>query len=186
MFSIKDNVLVDQDGHARLADFGLLTFVSDPTNPTTASTVKHFGGTRRWMSPELLYPQKFGFEQSRPTKKSDCYALGMVVLEVLSDAAPFARYQDYVAVQMVISGERPERPERAWFTDDIWRTMEQCWLPQPTYRTTVEAVLECLERVPEIWQPLPPTADDVDTDSDESVYTTTQRMFFFILSQAPH
>ena len=112
MLSVKDNILVDQIGRARLADFGLLTFISDPTNPTTTSTVNNFGGTRRWMSPELLYPQKFGLERSRPTQSSDCYALGMVILEVLSDEVPFSRHQGYVVVQMVLADERPERPKR--------------------------------------------------------------------------
>ena len=43
------------------------------------------GGTRRWMSPELLDPERFGMpesENNRPTKQSDCYALGMVIYEV--------------------------------------------------------------------------------------------------------
>ena len=43
------------------------------------------GGTTRWMSPELLYPEEFGCSDKRPTKQSDCYALGMVVYEVLTD-----------------------------------------------------------------------------------------------------
>ena len=172
---IKANVLIDQNGRARLADFGLLTFVLDPTNPTTKSTLTNSGGTTRWMSPELLHPQKFGFDQSRPTKKSDCYALGMVILEVLSDEAPFARDRDIVVMQKVMAGERPGRPKRAWFTDDLWRTMEQCWLPQPTNRTTVEAVLRCLKQVSKTQRSLPPIADDPDTDSDESVYITSSR-----------
>ena len=43
------------------------------------------GGTRRWMSPELLIPERFGMhgsEAGRPTRQSDCYALGMVIYEV--------------------------------------------------------------------------------------------------------
>ena len=43
------------------------------------------GGTRQWMSPELLDPERFGIPESkggRPTKQSDCYALGMVIYEV--------------------------------------------------------------------------------------------------------
>jgi serine/threonine protein kinase len=43
------------------------------------------GGTRRWMSPELLDPEMFGIlpsEGDRPTRQSDCYALGMVIYEV--------------------------------------------------------------------------------------------------------
>ena len=34
------------------------------------------------MSPELLYPKKYGLKECRPTKPSDCYALGMVIYEV--------------------------------------------------------------------------------------------------------
>ena len=40
------------------------------------------GGTTRWMSPELLDPDLFGTGDCRPTKQSDCYALGMVIYEV--------------------------------------------------------------------------------------------------------
>ena len=43
------------------------------------------GGTRRWMSPELLDPERLGIpesEDNRPTRQSDCYALGMVIYEV--------------------------------------------------------------------------------------------------------
>jgi hypothetical protein len=39
------------------------------------------------MSPELLDPERFGIPQSegdRPTRQSDCYALGMVIYEVCS------------------------------------------------------------------------------------------------------
>ena len=34
------------------------------------------------MSPELLDPERFGSDGDRPTKKSDCYAFGMVIYEV--------------------------------------------------------------------------------------------------------
>jgi len=37
------------------------------------------------MSPELLYPERFGIpelEGDRPTRQSDCYALGMLIYEV--------------------------------------------------------------------------------------------------------
>ena len=38
-------------------------------------------GTPRWMSPELLYPTNFGSD-GRPSRGSDCYALGMTIYEV--------------------------------------------------------------------------------------------------------
>ena len=75
------------NGHARLADSGFLTIASDPIHPTASSSSAK-GGTTRWMSPELLGPDQFGFNDSRLTKESDCYALGMVIYEVRSGQVP--------------------------------------------------------------------------------------------------
>ncbi|KAF9646796.1 kinase-like protein, partial [Thelephora ganbajun] len=176
------NILIDQSGQARLADFGLLTIVSDPTNPTASSSTTN-AGTVRWMSPELLHPDHFGLEGSRPTKESDCYALGMVILEVLSGQAPFTRYNNFTVMRMVIEGEHPERPEGAWFTDDLWATLEECWSPQPKDRPTTEAVLECLERASMTWQPLPPSADDdVQMDDDYESRSTVSYPCMFLRS----
>ena len=44
------------------------------------------------MSPELLDPERFGVpesEDNRPTRQSDCYALGMVIYEVSGYASRF-------------------------------------------------------------------------------------------------
>jgi serine/threonine protein kinase len=137
--------MIDQSGHARLADFGLLTFASDPANPANSSSVTN-AGTTRWMSPELLHPEVFGFEQSRPTKKSDCYALGMLILEVPSGEPPFARDKDFMVMRKVIGGERPERQEGVWFTDDLWKTLELCWLPQPVNALVSKLCLNVWEK----------------------------------------
>ena len=40
------------------------------------------GGSPRWTSPELLDPSRLDDRDPRPTKESDCYALGMVIYEV--------------------------------------------------------------------------------------------------------
>ena len=137
------------------------------------------------MAPELLHPEQFDFEDSRPTKQSDCYALGMVVFEVLGGEPPFACDKEVIVIRKVTDGERPERPEVAWFTDDLWSVMEQCWSHQPNERPTIDVVFECLARVSKVWQPLPPTAE-TDSNSDESFSTTINRMFHdFVLNLLP-
>ena len=96
------------------------------------------------MSPELLISFK------RPTKQSDCYALGMVIYEVLSGQVPFAPVGRFVAMRKVMDGEHPQRPggaEGVWFTNDLWRMLKRCWATQPENRPSSSAVLECLERV---------------------------------------
>ena len=98
------------------------------------------------MSPERLHPRLFGFEDSRPTKGSDRYALGMVIFEVLSGQPPFADHNVIDAMRKVVDGEHPERPNEAWFTNDLWETLEQCWSSQLERRPTGGAVLKSLER----------------------------------------
>ncbi|KAF9786281.1 kinase-like domain-containing protein [Thelephora terrestris] len=152
------NILIDRNGRARIADFGLLTIVSDPTY-FTASTSAATGGTTRWMSPELLHPEHFGLVHSNPTGESDCYALGMVIYEVLTGQVPFPQCKDYVIIRKVVDGERPARPEgpnKVWFTDDLWKTMGLCWESQAWNRPSIGHVLECLKRASSTWKPLPP------------------------------
>jgi len=53
----------------------------DLTTMFLSDTVVSSGGTFCWMAPELLDPPRFGSD-GRPTRESDCYALGMVIYEV--------------------------------------------------------------------------------------------------------
>ena len=92
----KANILVNEERRACIADFRLST-ITGVTKYAAAGTsqasfnsdntlVPFTGGeTCRWMSPELLDPERFGMpesEDNRPTRQSDCYALGMVIYEV--------------------------------------------------------------------------------------------------------
>lgn len=146
------NILVDQICHARLIDFGLLAIVSDSTtsDPWTQ------GGTTRWMGPELFDPEIIDHRQ---TKYSDCYALGMVIYEVLSGLVPFFQYASSIISEKVLKGDRPERPQGVdgvCFAGGVWEMLERCWAPQPGNRPNVEGVFGCLEAVSRSWVPPPP------------------------------
>ena len=169
---IEANILIDKDSNAQLADFGLLTIVSDSTHAAT-TTLSEGSGTLRWMSPELLNPERFGGKNGRPTKESDCYALGMVILEVLTGRTPFSGCSNLVVMRKIFEGEHPDKPtgpEAVWFTDGLWGMLKQCWLHKPKRRPTVEGVLECLEQGSATWKPLSLSIkNDSQVDSDDSV-----------------
>ena len=123
------------------------------------------GGTLQWMSPELLDPEKSGSLTRRPTKESDCYALGMVIYEILGGCAPFAVENSFkfVILRKILDGEHPERPQGEagkLLTDDIWDVVERCWETEPSKRTTAKVVLRCLEGNP------PNIIDGGDDQSD--------------------
>lgn len=73
-FLTQPNILIDGDGHACLADFGLAS-VAHGNN--SIATHAH-GYTARWTAPEILRgPQQV-------TREADVFSFGMVVMEVSS------------------------------------------------------------------------------------------------------
>ena len=173
----KANILINPNGHACLADFSLVTIISEPQ--TFISTCME-GGTTPWMSPELLDPESFGLKKSRLTKESDCYALGMVVYEVISGRAPFAPSK--APVLKILRGEHPERPQEARFTDGIWRMLELCWNRQPGDRPSLNTVFRCLQ---DVAQPLGAYSDvggDAETDANDQSDTASSDSGLFSLS----
>ena len=184
LLNLKANILIKHDGHACIADFGLFVIISDHTS--CISTISNAeGGTTQWMSPELLDPERFGLNHSCPTKESDCYALAMVIYEVLSGQAPFAGCKGATVIWKVMDGKRPERPQgrqAAWFTDGLWDTLELCWKPRPYDRPSLKTLLQCLEGVT---RPLPSSSTSAasegvvtgNDDRSDSTVTVNPGMF---------
>ena len=124
------------------------------------------------MSPEL-----FDSEAHRQTKGSDCYALGMVIYEVLSRRIPFYRYKDFAIVGRVIKGERPERPQGpegvVGFTDAVWEVLELCWKSLPRDRPSIEDVLKCMKKAATSWTPPSPLSTGVSSTADSPTSDTS-------------
>jgi len=130
------------------------------------------GGSVQWMSPELLDPESFGLNDCSPTEKSDCYALGMVIYEVLSGQLPYGLDKGIVVSRKVVGGKRPGRPlgtRAAWFTDGLWETLELCWNHQPRDRPDLKTLLQRLEGATQVLRSPPLTAANqgivADTDN---------------------
>ncbi|KAF9649103.1 hypothetical protein BDM02DRAFT_3167185 [Thelephora ganbajun] len=163
------NILINKDRRACIADFGLTTITGIVTHAATGSSqasqitnesLMSFtaGGTYRWMSPELLVPGRFGVQQpedNRPTTQSDCYALGMVIYEVLCGHHPYVEIQSgNLVVYAIMEGVRPQKPEgatRLGFTEKLWRILESCWLEDRSARPSVEEILPCLNDAAAHW-----------------------------------
>ena len=117
------------------------------------------------MGPELIAPQRFGLEKSRPTKSSDCYALGMVIYETISGHLPFHKHTDLTVFTKVLEGERPPRGVR--FTGGLWEMLELCWTPQSDSRPSIEDVLQCLVTVSNLPTLPSPGTDEETEDIDD-------------------
>ena len=91
VFRCQANILVDSECCARLADFGLAV-ISDESTGRTTNSGGEIRGTTRWMAPELLNPEEFGFIgkllTQLPSMSTDIYAIGMTIFEVRAHLYP--------------------------------------------------------------------------------------------------
>lgn len=72
------NILTDDKCMARLSDFGLAVFAEGMSK--NYASVR--AGADHWLGPELLDPERFGFQDDRPMYAGDIYSFGCMCLEV--------------------------------------------------------------------------------------------------------
>ena len=73
----KASVLIDDEGNARLCDFGIARILSEDVPSGLTTTSQHMG-TERYLSYELVTAE----DLCKPTTASDIYALACIGLEV--------------------------------------------------------------------------------------------------------
>ncbi|KAG8751789.1 hypothetical protein FRC14_007619 [Serendipita sp. 396] len=124
------NVLIDNDGIARLCDFGLAHLVtSEGESMATGANV----GTIRYSAPELRCP-KDDDDKIMATTQTDIYSLACIAYEFFYLKSPYA---DIAAIQAIIlAGYNHLPPARRSaethpfhnsLIDHCWKLFEACW-----------------------------------------------------------
>lgn len=97
------NVFLDDQGRAKLGDFGTGTFMAEDSDDRV--------GTAFYMAPEI-------FEGSTSTQRSDIYSLGVLAFEVLTGVRPFLG-DSYDALMVAHLTDVPRDPRR--YREDLDR-----------------------------------------------------------------
>lgn len=154
------NVLITDEFHAKIADFGLATFRAKAASTTSShmlsgstgddDTDADFegiaGGTAAYMAPELLDPNAVANE------KTDVYSFGVMMNEVLQEEEPyqqnlrqFVGKGPFASVLFAKAGNRPLIRDKK-VTPALRRIIERCWIQQPADRPTFGEVAKLLTK----------------------------------------
>ncbi|KIM25259.1 hypothetical protein M408DRAFT_222637 [Serendipita vermifera MAFF 305830] len=134
------NILIDDSGHARICDFGLVRVYLEGGSSGFTTTTNHTG-TERYLAYELV----IAAEDACPTVASDVWAVGCIGLEFVFSQPPYsARKGNYGgAIYADIRAGIPPatRPDDiAHHLDSLWIYLELCWGPDPDKRPSAAAL----------------------------------------------
>eukprot|EP01104_Vermistella_antarctica_P006398 TRINITY_DN170_c0_g1_i1.p1 TRINITY_DN170_c0_g1~~TRINITY_DN170_c0_g1_i1.p1 ORF type:complete len:723 (-),score=179.86 TRINITY_DN170_c0_g1_i1:58-2226(-) len=99
------NILVDNDGTIKLADFGASRKLDRIV--TSKSGVRSLKGTAYWMAPEVIRQRGHG-------RQADIWSLGCTVIEMATGKPPWAEFGDQVAAMFhIASTNKPPKIDTA-------------------------------------------------------------------------
>ena len=90
-----DNILLDSQGHVKLADFGFAVYLQENTQR------KSVVGTPFWMAPELIHGKGYGMAV-------DVWSAGITALEMAEGEPPFYHDPPIKALLNIHTGPAPE------------------------------------------------------------------------------
>jgi non-specific serine/threonine protein kinase len=85
------NILIDNDSHPKILDFGLATVKGGEKLTKTGSTL----GTIGYMSPEQVQGEE-------TDQRSDLFSLGVIIYEMVTGKAPFAKENDAATIHAIL------------------------------------------------------------------------------------
>jgi serine/threonine protein kinase len=91
------NILVGRDGTVKVVDFGIAKALGNLNQSTRTGELK---GKLSYMSPEQVNAQPID-------RRSDIFALGVVLFEMVTGARPFVAEHDIAVLQMIAKGRAP-------------------------------------------------------------------------------
>ncbi|KAL3891490.1 hypothetical protein ACJMK2_003751 [Sinanodonta woodiana] len=124
------NILLNTEGHAKLADFGVAGQLTD-----TMAKRNTVIGTPYWMAPEVI--QEIGYDCV-----ADIWSLGITALEMAEGKPPYGDIHPMRAIFMI-----PTKPPPSFRNPDKWSSefidfVQKCLVKNPEQRATAAELLK--------------------------------------------
>ncbi|KAJ5076860.1 serine/threonine-protein kinase sty13 [Anaeramoeba ignava] len=138
------NILITNENHLKIIDFGLSRFKPGVTNITTEMSIGV--GTFNWMAPEILRGE------SDYTPKVDVYSYGLVLWQMVFREIPYKKLLLHKGREEFRSkvgfGKTSLRiPKRSYLPDEFINLMARCWDYNPNNRPEFSEICEILKEI---------------------------------------
>ncbi|XP_061110506.1 serine/threonine-protein kinase 3-like isoform X2 [Conger conger] len=124
------NILLNTEGHAKLADFGVAGQLTD-----TMAKRNTVIGTPFWMAPEVI--QEIGYNCV-----ADIWSLGISSIEMAEGKPPYADIHPMRAIFMIPTNPPPTFRKLEQWTDEFTDFVKKCLVKNPEQRPTATQLLQ--------------------------------------------
>lgn len=171
------NILLDEKGVAKIADFGLAISKTETKMATlSASTISGDSlstdvakeeGSILWRAPETIRHKRT--DKIQYTEKSDVYSFGVVLWEILTRKTPFLTDNSDLTVSeikdFILAGDLEAIPDEI---PELRKLIQECREKDPNKRPSMQQIVERLMKAfPELCQGLEGSAPKQDKNLDE-------------------
>ena len=127
------NVLVSNEGVAKLADFGCSRQVTQMCTASMEESLQAIRGSVPWMAPEMI-------KQTGQTFTSDIWSVGATVIEMGTGKPPWPEFRNNLAALFHVATSTTPPTPPAHFSDKCKAFLKRCFCIDPKERPAASAL----------------------------------------------
>jgi len=125
-----DNILLNEAGEVKLADFGFAIQLTEEKNKRRTVI-----GTPYWMAPEIIQNLPYG-------KEVDIWSLGIMIMEMAEGEPPYIKYSQAKALFLISTQGAPALKKAKNWSNDFKHFVSLCLQKEPNKRPNAIELLQ--------------------------------------------